>query len=93
MGMYSYITHQSITVRPGMLGKLKKCLKKHRDSKKGYYYTLVEIKGKEVSLEKLDGHKIILYWYEDLCKFLKDIAKYIEAVSYTHLTLPTIYSV
>ena len=78
MGMYSYITSHNISVRPGMLGKLKQCLKKHRSKKKGYYYNLVEIKGKEISLEKLDGHKIISYWYEDFCKFLKDIAQYIE---------------
>jgi hypothetical protein len=63
-----------------MLGKLKQCLKKRRSKKKGYYYNLVEIKGKEVSLEQLDGHKIISYWYDDFCRFLKDMAKYIEGL-------------
>jgi len=64
-----------------MLGKLKKCLgKKHRDRKRHYYYSLVEINGKRVSLEKLDGHKIISYWCDDFCRFLKDIAKYIEGL-------------
>ena len=81
MGMYSRITRHCISVRPGMLGKLKKCLgKKHRDRKRQYYYSLVEINGKNVSLEKLDGHKIISYWYDDFCRFLKDIAKYIEGL-------------
>ena len=80
MGMYSRITRHCISVRPGKLGKLKGCLKKHRSKKKGYYYNLVEIDGKEVSLEKLDGHKIISYWYEDFCRFLKDIAKYIDGL-------------
>jgi len=80
MGMYSRITRHCISVRPGMLGKLKQYLEKHRDGKKGYYYSLVEIKGKEVSLEKLDGHKIISYWYDDFCRFLKDMAKYIEGL-------------
>ena len=81
MGMYSRITRHCISVRPGMLGKLKKCLgKKHRDRKRHYYYSLVEINGKKVSLEKLDGHKIISYWCDDFCRFLKDIAKYIEGL-------------
>ena len=80
MGIYSSITHHYISVRSGMLGKLKQCLKKRRSKKKGYYYNLVEINGKKVSLEKLDGHKIISYWYEDFCRFLKDIAKYIDGV-------------
>jgi len=78
MGMYSRMTRHCISVRPGMLGKLKECLKKHRNRKKHYYYSLVEINGKKVSLEKLDGHKIISYWYDDFCKFLKDIAQYIN---------------
>jgi len=63
-----------------MLGKLKQCLKKHRGRKKGYLYSLVEIKGKRILLKKLDGHKIISYWYDDFCRFLKDMAKYIEGL-------------
>ena len=79
--MYSRMTRHCISVRPGMLGKLKKCLgKKQKNRKRHYYYTLVEINGKNVSLEKLDGHKIISYWYEDFCSFLKDIAKYIDGL-------------
>jgi hypothetical protein len=80
MGMYSRITRHCISVRPGMLGRLKQCLKKHSDRKESYYHSLVEIKGKKVSLEKLDGHKIISYWYEDFCRFLKDIAQYIDGL-------------
>jgi len=79
MGMDSRMTQHCISVRPGMLGKLKNCLgKKQRNRKRHYYYSLVEINGKNVSLEKLDGHKIISYWCDDFCGFLKDIAKYIE---------------
>ena len=81
MGMYSRVIRNCISVRPGMLGKLKECLgKKQRNRKKHYYYSLVEIDGKNVSLEKLDGHKIISYWYDGFCRFLKDIAKYIEGL-------------
>ena len=35
----------------------------------------------------------ILEVLKDSSKLLPDVRKYLEAVSYTHLTLPTIYSV
>ena len=78
MGMYSRVIHHRISVRPGMLRRLKQRLKKRRQAKNGYYYSLVQVKGRQVSLEKLDGHKIISYWYDGFCRFLKDIARYVE---------------
>ena len=79
MGMYSYLENESISLRKGKVGELKKFLKeKMKETNYNWYYEAVEVNDNSVSLQGLSDGKIISYWYDEFIIFLYEIADFIE---------------
>jgi len=78
MGMYSYLNYENLhTDNPDGLREWIKYNNKKFGSE-SYWYAVKVFEGGSVSLEELDGWKIISYWYPEFLKFLRELALFIE---------------
>jgi len=84
MGMYSYFKDDDLEVKNlvGLNVFLKRWGKSFPDWK--YMANLIqEADGKEkVTFREWDNIKLISYWYDETCLFLKCVAKYLEGYVY-----------
>ena len=85
MGTPSYVEQAEVRVLPGKSEELKKLLEQ---KKAEAYYDLIKVRGEKLSFRGLNGCKIISYWYKDFCRFLKDIAGFVEGWVLLHCADP-----
>ena len=83
MGMYSNFDFEDIEVKD--LDGLNKFLKKWNEDNPESYINKGEyimLDGDDFSFNTWDDIKLISYWYDDTCNFLKGVAQYIEGQVY-----------